>query len=119
MNSTTKAVLIIGSVLMVCLTALGIAVVVSGDDEPAPVPTVTAPAPEPDVSSTPTSGSDEYLLGVLQETWDAQSYSDQQALCTLYRYDREAAWDAFDSGAEHLLPEDLFYQFFDEKCSTV
>jgi hypothetical protein len=114
MNSTTKALLIIGSILMVCLTALGIAVVVSGGDDstPAPVPETSTPAP------TETSDTDEAMLQVLEDIWSDTSPSEQQNLCILFNYSSEDAWNAFNSGANNLLPKELFMEFFSEKCST-
>jgi len=114
MDSTTKAFLIIGSILMVCLTALGIAVVVSGGDDsiPAPVPETSTPAP------TETSDSDEAMLRVLEGVWNDTPPADQQNLCILFNYSPEEAWDAFNSGANDLLAKELLMEFFAGKCST-
>lgn len=118
MNSITKAFLIIGSVLMVCLTALGIALVVSGGDEPAPAPTVTAPAPEPSTPA-PTTDPDDLVFEILEEVWNKQSYSDQQSLCVLFNTYPDQAWQAFDSPQNKYITQDQFVEFFSGKCSTI
>jgi hypothetical protein len=119
MNKNTLVAIIAGLVV-VCVTALGIAFIVSGgtEDEPAPVAT-TEPAPTPAPSATPTSGGDEFILGLLEETWNKQSYSDQQSLCILFNYAPEEAWNAFDEGSEHLVPKDVFMEFFSGKCASI
>jgi hypothetical protein len=118
MMDKNTIVAIIAGLVVVCVTALGIAFIVSGGTEDAPAPVATtAPAPTP--TPTPTSGGDEFILGLLEKTWDEQSYSDQQSLCTLFNYSPEQAWNAFDNGSEHLVPEDVFMTFFSGKCAEI
>ena len=110
MNKNTLVAIIAGLVV-VCVTALGIAFIVSGgtEDEPAPTPTVSAPAPEPVETTDP-------LLDILEETWDEQSSSDQEQLCWLFNVAPDKAWDSFNNGSEGLLPKDTFDTFFEEQC---
>lgn len=110
MNSTTKAILIIGSVLIVCLTALGIALVVTSGDESAPAPVATS-TPDPVETNDP-------VLELLEEVWGQQSSSDQQALCTFFNIDPDAAYDSFNEGADGLMPEDTFMEFFSVECDS-
>ena len=115
MNKNTLIAVIAGLVVF-CVTALGIAFIVAGGDNAAPAPTVTSqPAPAP----SETSGGDEFILGIMKQTWDKTSYADQQSLCNLFNYAPDQAWEAFDSGSEHLVSRDVFDTFFAEKCSSI
>jgi len=120
MDKTTAIVVgTMSVVLMLVLGAVGIAVI-TDDNGQAPAPMMTsAPAPTPEPSATPTSGADEFILEILEQTWNKQSYSDQQSLCTLFNYAPEQAWNAFDDGSEHLVPKDVFMEFFSGKCASI
>jgi hypothetical protein len=112
MNKNTLVAIIAGLVV-VCVTALGIAFIVSGgtEDEPAPTPTVSAPVPTPSDTSDP-------ILDILEDTWNQTPSGQQESLCLYFNVDPEGAFDAFNEGSQGLVPQDTFNSFFSEKCST-
>jgi hypothetical protein len=118
MNKNTLVAIIAG-LLVVCVTALGIAFIVSGGTEDAPAPVATEPAPSATPTPTPTSGANEFIIDLLEQTWSKTSYSDQQKLCALFNYSPEQAWNAFDGGSEHIVPKDVFMTFFSGKCAEI
>jgi hypothetical protein len=110
MDKTTAIVVgTMSVVLMLVLGAVGIAVITSNDDQ-APTPTVSTPAPVE--TSDP-------IRDLLEDTWNEQSASDQESLCWLFNLDADKAFDTFNSGAEGLVPEDTFMEFFYGECSTI
>lgn len=103
----------LGSVLLLVIGAVAVAVITTpGDDSPTVVESSSpapAPAPEPVETNDP-------LLDILEETWNEQSSSDQEQLCWLFNVAPDEAWDSFNSGSEGLLPKDTFDEFFEEQC---
>jgi hypothetical protein len=59
------------------------------------------------------------LLDILEETWNKQSYSDQQLLCSYYKVDPDAAFESFNEGSQGLLPQETFDKFLSQECSTI
>jgi hypothetical protein len=112
MNKQTL-IAIFGALAVVCVTALGVAFIVTNNSDGAPVPAVTSQAPAP--MPTPVETSDP-LLDILEQTWNEQSSNDQEQLCWLFNVAPDEAWDSFNSGSEGLLPKDTFDEFFEEKC---
>lgn len=108
---------IFGGIALLCVTVLGVAFIVTGGGE-APAPVVTS-AQAPEESTPEPVETSNPLLDVLEETWNEQSYSDQQLLCSYYKVDPDGAFESFDKGAEGILPQELFDQFLSEECLTI
>jgi len=116
MDNKTLAWLFAGIALL-CATALGVSIVVAGGDEGAPAPVVTSESPTP--SASPTVDPDQFVLDIMEDAWNKQSYTDQKNLCVLFNYAPDRAWSAFDDGSEHLVSRELFDEFFGGKCATI
>ena len=101
---------IVFAVLLLCATAFGITAIVTSGGDGAPAPVVTS-TPGPVETNDP-------LADLLEEVWGQQSSSDQQALCTFFKIDPDAAYDSFNDGADGLLPEDTFMEFFSVECDS-
>lgn len=81
---------------------------------PAPAPTVTVTA-APTVAPAPVPN---LYQEAMQESWDAMSYADQENVCLVYNSWPAEAWDAFNEGAEGLVPRSEFDKFFSSKCAS-
>jgi len=114
----SKILVIVGGILagLVVLVGGGIAVAVIVSDDPAPAPVAVA-TPTPTLPSTPVVPDDTFVIDVLEKTWETTSEQERDALCFLFNYDPDKAWEAFDSGAEHLVKRETFDYFFGGKCS--
>ncbi len=79
---------------------------------------------DPEEQNTPapvqSEDPDQFMLDVLQQTWDETSYSDQQDLCTFFNMAPDAAYDAFNGGFASDMgtdfPRPLFDEFFSGVC---
>ena len=84
---------------------------------PAPTVTVTAPAP-PAVTVVPTPEVDSFYQTILQEAWDDTSASDKEDMCFVFNAVPDQAWDAFNQGADGLVPRSEYDAFFTSVCAS-
>jgi hypothetical protein len=110
-NKTLVA--IFAGVALLCMTVLGVALIVSGgtDDNSTPGPMMTStPAPTP---------TNDPLRDILEQTWNKQSPAEQALLCAYFNANPDGAYDSFVDGAGGaILPEATFDEFLSSECST-
>lgn len=93
----------------------GLALVGCAQAAPAPVVTVTAPAPT--VTVQPPVETNEYQ-DAMEYAWGSLLSSEKQAICEAFNYDRELAWEYFNSTAQDAIPQSEFSVFFGGKCAS-
>lgn len=99
----------------------GLALVGCAQAAPAPAPTVTvtaAPTVAPTVAPPAPVPTSNFYQDSLTEAWNSMSSTDQEGMCFAYNTWPADAWDAFNQGAEGLVPRNEFDQFFSMKCSA-
>ena len=95
----------------------GLALVGCTQAAPAPAPTVTVTA-APTVAPPDPTPTANFYQDVLQEAWDSMSTTYQEGMCFAYNTWPADAWDAFNQGADGLVPRSEFEQFFSIKCAS-
>jgi hypothetical protein len=105
-NKLFRRTMIISAAAIAVLSLVG-----CSSDEPAPTVTVTAPAEE-----TPEVSDRERMELVMQLVWSSTSEADKESMCTIYNLDSDLAWEAFNSGADDSVDEEVFNEFFSGVC---
>lgn len=76
------------------------------------VPTVT-------VTATPSpSEGNQFYQNAIEAGWGDLSPKEKEQTCFLYLVSPDEAWEAFDEGAEGLIPRSEFEIFLDDACEV-
>lgn len=100
------------------MIAVAAALALTGCTQAAPAPTVTVTAQPPAPVAPPAPETNDFVQGILQEAWDTFSPSEKADMCFAFNALPDEAWQAFNEGAEGLIPRSDYDAFFSVQCSA-